>query len=145
MEEVVFIYVAFILSRFLSGMEDGYVSETEIELARTSRTQIQRREDKERRRSWHVFGGWKYLFVCIALAVGIAGVSWAFIPALVSLLVLQVIIFNPMINWVLELDNFFHLSDDGIDGFGKRVFGEKIYYFLNCVIFALSIFLIHVL
>jgi len=134
------IYVWYMVSRVYSGLEDGGCSVTEIELARTPRTLLQKESDTNRREIWHRDGLFKLIFVVLALSFGIAGFNWFAIPAFFSLLSLQVIIFNPLVNYKMSKQGykvgFFHLSDSGIDGFWKDKVGEKTYYFISLIIFA---------
>lgn len=135
----------YIMSRFFSGFEDGGVSQTEIELSRCrgKANEIPKRQlDNRRRDSWHRDGAIKLIFIAAAFGLAYSGIHYNAIIVMVAILNCQVIVFNPIIA-VKYLDKYFtYLSPSGWDGTMKRIFGERVYYIINVVMFIGMIFLL---
>lgn len=135
----------YIISRFFSGFEDGRVSQTEIALSkcRTNVKDIKNQKlDTNRRKIWHRMGAIKLIFIAAAFGLAYSGIHYNAIFVMVAILNCQIIIFNPIIA-VKYLDkHFVYLSPSGWDGAMKRIFGERVYYIINVVMFIGMIFLL---
>ena len=136
--DLIIIYVAYVLSRFASGNEDGKVSLTEIALAssrnRSSLPKWQIAEakavDKLRRESWHKDGAIKLVLIAISFSGFMYPDFLSMVAMFFSILSLQVVIFNPIIA-VRYLDKHYtYISDSGWEGWWKHHIGERIYHFL---------------
>lgn len=131
MIQILIAYFIYSLSRFFSGLEDGDVSITEIELARSDRTKEQREKDTARRNRWHRNGGIKLALAVVAIAILPYGFTFPSVLLIISLLNLQVLIFNPVIATKFLKQGFFYLSPNGWEGIFNKI--PKIYYFANLI------------
>lgn len=145
MMNLLLMYLFYIGSRVFSGHEDGGVSKTEIALGQCRKRNKENAfvaEDTTRRKKWHKMGAVKLVFVALAMAVAPYGIDWRIAPVFISILALQVIIFNPIIALkYLKNKSFFYVSKDEMGGlpYGR----EKLYYFGTLTIFiSIIIFLI---
>jgi len=144
--DLVIFYCAYILSRFFSGNEDGKVSLTEKELAQSrGRSKAPVWEEKRaaivdglRRKSWHRDGAYKQVFIALAISGFLYPRYLEMLAMFVSILSLQVIIFNPIIA-VRYLDkHYVYISGSGWEGFWKKAIGEMAYHLLAWLVFVAS-------
>jgi len=135
-------YLFYIISRFFSGHEDGLVSQTEIELAkcRKSETLLMQKtlvKDSQRRAKWHKMGGIKTVFIALSLSVAYTFTYRAGF-VFISLLTLQILIFNPIIATKYLDKGYFYLGQDKWDS--KFRGSEKLYYFTCLAIFLVCLY-----
>lgn len=139
-------YFIYAIGRFFSGMEDGDVSITEIELAQSrgrvnelsESIYLRREKDTVRRKRWHRNGAIKLLLTVTSISLFTYGFSASTALLFVSLLNLQVLIFNPVIAVKYLNQNFFYISPNGWDGIFDSM--PKLYYFTNLAVFLACVY-----
>lgn len=144
-------YLFYIISRFYSGHEDGLVSQTEIALGKTRdlllkknivtpiKTALNIADDTKRRNAWHQKGGIKTIFIALSLSVSYT-FSYRIAFVFVSLLTLQILIFNPIIATKYLKQGYFYLGKGKWDS--KFEGNEKLYYFTCLAIFLVCLYFI---
>jgi len=73
---------------------------------------------------WHSWGAVQAGLFILVLSYGVYGISWKALIMMISLVILRFPVFNILHN-LKKGQNWYYLSDRGIDGIIKRLFYKK--------------------
>lgn len=141
--DIFFLILGFLVN-FTNGLQDLGNSRTEIALLKEigssgssgAAKAVKKLEAKENRRFWHRWGFITYglMGIIFGLYKYESGIIYATYFVFIFYL-LRPLVFNPILGLgLVENGGFFHLSDEGGEGWIKKKIGGKAYWFI-CLAF----------